>query len=84
MERSSFRVPTWDNMPTVTGAMCARALQRAGFDVRLDGPDHMTVCREGIALIRIPLLDELRRELVVGIAKTAGLTAEEFIRYLEA
>ncbi|HEX8790330.1 MAG TPA: hypothetical protein VF765_05210 [Polyangiaceae bacterium] len=63
----------------MSGADCARALRRAGLVVLLDGPDRLLVKRQGVPLVSIPLVDRLRGELVAAIAKTAGLTAAEFL-----
>jgi hypothetical protein len=52
--------------------------------VVLDGPDSMIAKRLGVPIVRIPLVERLRPELLVAIARTAGLSAPQFIACLFA
>ena len=77
------RLRTWADIPSVSGAQCARALARAGFEVSLDGPDRVVVRRCGVPLLNVPMVDRVRPAIMVAIARTAGLTAEQFMELLE-
>ena len=70
------------HLPPVTGADVARALQRAGLDVRLESPDYAQIHRDGVPVVRVPLLNTLRPALVVAIVRTVGLTPQRFMSLL--
>lgn len=78
----STRSAGWGRLPPASGAECARALRRAGFQVELDGPDHVSVKRDGVMLVRVPLVEKLAPGLLVAILKTVGVSAAAFTAYL--
>ena len=39
--------------PHPSAAACINALRRAGFDARLDGPDHVIIERDEVLIARV-------------------------------
>ena len=70
-------------VPPASGIECVRALQQAGFRVRLQDGRQMLLARDD-RVVRVPLLDRLRPQLLVAILRSAGIAAAEFTSYLGA
>jgi hypothetical protein len=68
----------WAVVPPASCREVVKVLYRAGFEARLDGPDHIIIERAHIPLVRVPLVERLRPALLVAILRTVGLTAAEF------
>jgi predicted RNA binding protein YcfA (HicA-like mRNA interferase family) len=66
-------------LPVCSGADAIRAFERAGWmRVRQRG-SHVTLYREGVALVlTIPLHEALDRGLLRGLIRKAGLTVDQF------
>lgn len=82
---SAVRAPLadgWAYLPPASGAECARVLRRAGLQASLDGPDHVVLSRDRVPIVRVPLVERLRPELLVAILKTVGVSPTAFTRLL--
>jgi predicted RNA binding protein YcfA (HicA-like mRNA interferase family) len=69
--------------PRVSGAECARALERAGFDVEPHGSQHVIVKRQGVFVTVVPLVEQLPPDQLMVILRLTGLTLGEFVQYLK-
>ena len=70
------------SVPELSGGEFAWALRRAGFDARLDGPEHVILTRQHDALARIPLRERLHPGLVNTILATVGVSPALLLEYL--
>jgi predicted RNA binding protein YcfA (HicA-like mRNA interferase family) len=66
-------------LPVCSGSGAIRAFERAGWmQVRQRG-SHVTLHREGVALVlTIPIHDTIDRGLLRGLIRKAGLTVDQF------
>jgi hypothetical protein len=70
-------------LPNVSGAQCVRALQRAGFDLELHGPDYVMAKLHGVPIVRVPLVDELTPAQITTILGLTGITPDQLTRLLQ-
>ena len=73
-------------LPAVTGAEVVRALKRAGFYFRRQAGSHVILSDPGRRhRVSVPCHSghTLSRGILHDIIKQAGLTAEEFVRFLD-
>jgi hypothetical protein len=69
-------------LPVVSGAECAWALYRAGFDVTLHGPDHVLAKRSGVPVALVPLVEWVRPLELITILRMTGVTPEQLDWYV--
>ncbi|MFN7925169.1 MAG: type II toxin-antitoxin system HicA family toxin [Bryobacteraceae bacterium] len=70
-------------LPSISGHECRRALERAGFRFRRQESSHMVLRRDDpFAQVVVPDHKELDRGTLRSILRAAGLTPEEFHRFL--
>lgn len=74
----------WQAARTVNGAELARALRRAGCDVRLAGPEQVSLFRDGVEVARLPLGVPVRAATLRALLRTLGVSAEKLAEYLLA
>jgi hypothetical protein len=72
----------FEDLPPASGAEVCWALRRHGLQARLDGPDWMWLERDGVPVVRVPLVDRLRPGLLRVILTAVDLTPEVFAEYL--
>lgn len=68
-------------IPGVSHAAARRALEKAGFKVVRQGRKHI-VMSDGRRFLTIPRANPINAFTMGGIARDAGLTAEEFRKLL--
>ena len=68
-------------IPGVNHLQAVRALKKAGFDIVRQGKKHI-VMSDGMKFLTIPRNNPINAFTMGGIAKDAGLTAEEFRKLL--
>jgi hypothetical protein len=76
------RHEAWRAPLAATGKEVALALRRAGFEARLDGPDHVILGRDGVAVAWLPVDGPIRAPTLRVLLRTIGVTPEELSRYL--
>jgi predicted RNA binding protein YcfA (HicA-like mRNA interferase family) len=70
-------------LPVVSGRDCAKALGRAGFQLRRQEGSHMILRRDDpFAQVVVPDHKELDRGTLRAILRGAGLSVEEFVSLL--
>lgn len=70
-------------LPDVSGKECIRALERAGFKlVRIQGSHHYMRRVLSFCQIAVPLHRSLKKGLLHGILRSAGLSIEDFLKLL--
>ena len=70
-------------LPGVSGKVCIKALEKAGFRlVRVEGSHHYMRRDSPFCQVSVPLHRTLKKGTLHGIIKTAGLSIEEFIKLL--
>lgn len=69
-------------VPSCSGTECCDALQRAGLEIKLDGPDMSVVLRDGLPVAIVPMFERLRLGMIIAILEGAGVGPEEFIAHL--
>jgi hypothetical protein len=69
-------------LPPVSGDECARALERAGFELEPYGSRHVLVKRQGFLVVVVPRVEQLCRDQVMVILRLTGLSQAEFAKYL--
>ena len=71
-------------LPAVRPQQAVRALERAGWEVQRQRGSHVSLKKQGVALIvTVPLhRRDLPRGTLAAILKDAGLTIDEFTRLL--
>jgi hypothetical protein len=68
--------------PPASGYECLRALERAGFRVRLQEGELVLLVRRDRA-VSVPLAEHLRPEQLVAILQMAGIGVAEFTALLD-
>jgi predicted RNA binding protein YcfA (HicA-like mRNA interferase family) len=72
-----------NKLPLIPGRECIRALQRGGFVIDRQRGSHITLIRDDpFASVTVPNHKELKRGMLRGIIKDAGLTVDEFVELL--
>ena len=70
-------------LPSLSGRACIAALERAGFVVRRQEGSHVILRRaDPFSQVVVPDHKELDRGTLRAIIRQAGLTVEEFVRFL--
>ena len=70
-------------LPCVSGRVCAKALQKAGFYFKRREGSHIILRRDNpFAQVVVPDHKELDRGTLRGIIRHAGLGVEEFVKLL--
>jgi predicted RNA binding protein YcfA (HicA-like mRNA interferase family) len=71
-------------LPSITPDQLVVALQRAGLQIVREGANHTVLWKEGLPRpVPVPRhARELKRNLLLKIIREAGLTQEEFRRFL--
>ncbi|MBI5599635.1 MAG: type II toxin-antitoxin system HicA family toxin [Deltaproteobacteria bacterium] len=70
-------------LPGVSGKQCIRALERAGFKlVRTEGSHHYMRRVLPFCQVSVPLHRSLKKGLLHGILRSAGLSVEDFLKLL--
>ncbi|MEK6790193.1 MAG: type II toxin-antitoxin system HicA family toxin [Deltaproteobacteria bacterium] len=70
-------------LPDVSGKQCIRALERAGFKLaRIQGSHHHMRRSLPFCQVSVPLHSSLKKGLLHGILKSAGLSLEDFLKLL--
>ena len=72
----------WENAPSVSGAELARALGRVGCDVRLSGPEHVSLFRDGVEVARLALNASVRAATLRAVLRSFGISVEELAAHL--
>ena len=72
-------------LPVVSGRDCVAALTRAGFRVIRQRGSHISLQRSTpFSQVVVPDHKELDRGTLRSIIRNAGLSVEEFVKYLNA
>jgi predicted RNA binding protein YcfA (HicA-like mRNA interferase family) len=73
-----------ERLPTVTARQLIRVLERHGWELhRTRGSHQHFVHPDRAAIVTVPVhAKDLKRGLVAGILKDAGISREEFLRTL--
>ena len=70
-------------LPGISGRVCVKALEKAGFRFQRQRGSHISLIREDpFAQVVIPDHKELDRGTLRAIIRQAGLSVEEFIELL--
>ncbi len=72
-------------LPVISGKEAIKALERAGFVATRQRGSHVRMekaASEKMTKITVPLHDNLDRGTLKSIIKSAGLTVEEFSKFL--
>jgi predicted RNA binding protein YcfA (HicA-like mRNA interferase family) len=70
-------------LPRISGAECAKALQKVGFTIRRQKGSHIIMRRDDpYAQVIVPNHRELHAGTLRDIIKDAGLEVDEFIELL--
>ena len=70
-------------LPRVSGRVCARALERAGFYFKRQGGSHIILRRDDpFSQVVVPDQSELDRGTLRAIIRSAGLSVDEFVMLL--
>lgn len=70
-------------LPVLSGKAAVKAFSRAGWRVARQHGSHVIMERPGTeAILSIPQHAELRRGLLRGLIRDAGLTVDEFVELL--
>lgn len=70
-------------LPRLSGQECIKALSKAGFEVVRQQGSHIVVRRgEPFAQVVVPDHKELDRGTLRAIIRQAGLTVEQFVRFM--
>ncbi|GIW40295.1 MAG: hypothetical protein KatS3mg076_0872 [Candidatus Binatia bacterium] len=70
-------------LPRVAGKECVRAPERAGFYRKRQAGSHIVMRRDDpFAQVVVPDHDELDRGTLRAIIRQAGMSVEEFLRFL--
>ncbi len=67
-------------LPGINHLRAIRALQKAGFQIIREGK-HITLS-DGVRFLTIPRNDPINAYTMAGIVRDAGLTIEEFKKFL--
>ena len=70
-------------LPVVSGRECIKALQRAGFYISHQKGSHVTMRRDEPKGKVVVMHKTLKTGTLRSIIKQAGLTVEEFVRFLD-
>lgn len=68
--------------PIATGAEVAWALRRVGCEARLDGPEHIIILRDGVAVARLPLNATVHAATMRALLRTFALSPEQLAAYI--
>ena len=72
-----------DKLPVCSGWEAVRAFERAGWRVVRQKGSHVTLSRSGSGVIlTVPLHRELDRGTLRSLIRKAGLSTDEFVKYL--
>jgi predicted RNA binding protein YcfA (HicA-like mRNA interferase family) len=72
-----------NKLPRISGRICLKALNKAGFSLRRQHGSHMILRRdEPFAQLVVPDHKELDRGTLRAIIRQADLTVEQFIKLL--
>ena len=70
-------------LPVVSGAKAIRAFVRAGWRKTRQKGSHVTLVKSGVPVnLSIPLHDELDRGTLRKLIRLAGLTVDDFVKFL--
>lgn len=71
-------------LPLISGEKAIKAFEQLGFhQARQSGTSHVVLKKEGYPiLLSVPKHDELKKGLLRGLIRDAGLTVEEFCNKL--
>ena len=70
-------------LPDVSGKQCIRALERADFKlVRIEGSHHYMRRIHPFCQVSVPLHRSLKKGLLHGLIRSAGITVEDFLKLL--
>lgn len=70
-------------LPSISGRECVRALSKAGFYMRRQEGSHLILRRDNpLAQLVVPDHKELDRGTLRAIIRQAGLSVDEFTRFL--
>jgi predicted RNA binding protein YcfA (HicA-like mRNA interferase family) len=70
------------DLPVVSGEEAVKALSRIGYRPVRQRGSHVRLKCAGRKSVTVPMKKELKRGLLSGILKDAGLTAEDFVGLL--
>ncbi|MFB0515700.1 MAG: type II toxin-antitoxin system HicA family toxin [Candidatus Neomarinimicrobiota bacterium] len=71
-------------LPVISGRKCVHALEKAGFYQKRQTSSHMILRRDDpFAQVVVPDHKALDRGTLRAIIRQAGLSADEFIRFLK-
>jgi hypothetical protein len=74
------------SLPRVTAGELAWALRRAGFEPRLDGPEHIAMVKDRVILVRVPIHQSgemLHPALIAAVLRTLRVTPAQLSEYLD-
>jgi predicted RNA binding protein YcfA (HicA-like mRNA interferase family) len=72
------------HLPVISGRECIRALEKAGFALARQRGSHISMVRDNpFAQVVVPDHHELDRGTLRAIIRQAGLSLEEFQKYLK-
>jgi predicted RNA binding protein YcfA (HicA-like mRNA interferase family) len=70
-------------LPVISGEKAIKAFVRAGWKVDRQVGSHVILRKEGSPItLSIPLHRELKKGLLRALIRDAGMSVEEFLRYL--
>ena len=70
-------------LPRISGRKCVKALQKAGFLLKRQEGSHLILRRnDPFAQVVVPNHKELDRGTLRAIIRQAGLSVDEFIKFL--
>jgi hypothetical protein len=81
--RRGSLVGGWALVPPASGATVIGMLRGLGYRPCAGGSGVVEMDRPGARPIRIPLVECLRPELLLTILRTAGISASDFVAYLD-
>jgi hypothetical protein len=81
--RGGSLVGGWALVPPASGATVIGMLRGLGYRPGAGDSGVVEMDRPGAESIRIPLVECLRPELLLTILRTAGISASEFVAYLD-
>lgn len=70
-------------LPVVSGEKAIKAFTKAGWRFDRQTGSHVILRKEGSPItLSVPLHKEIKKGLLRSLIKDAGMTVEEFLRYL--
>jgi predicted RNA binding protein YcfA (HicA-like mRNA interferase family) len=72
------------SLPVISGREARRAFEKAGWAFDRQRGSHMILTRPGVAVnLSVPDHRALDRGLLRGLIRDAGMTIDEFLRFLD-